>query len=117
MIMLNRKIDKYIHNFYKETSKALLITGARQIGKNYSIRQFGARFKSFVEVNFVEMPQVCDIFWNARNSEDILLRLSALIHAPLLKGETLVFFDEVQLCLAAITKTDTRPLSGGRVWF
>ena len=73
MIMLNRKIDKYIQGFYKETSKALLITGARQIGKNYSIRQFGARFKSFVEVNFVEMPQACDIFRRARNSEDILL--------------------------------------------
>ena len=103
MIMLNRKIDKYIQKFYKETSKALLITGARQIGKTYSIRQFGARFKSFVEVNFVEMPQACDIFRNARNSEDILLRLSALTHAPLLKGETLIFFDEVQLCPEIVT--------------
>ena len=72
MILLNRKIDNYIHNFCKETSKAVLITGARQIGKTYSIRQFGARFKSFVEVNFVEMPQACDIFRRARNSEGIL---------------------------------------------
>ena len=39
--MLKRKIDGYIRNYYKTTRNALLITGARQIGKTYSIRQFG----------------------------------------------------------------------------
>lgn len=53
--MLKRKIDNRIQDFYKTTNKALLVTGARQIGKTYSIRQFGTHFKSFIEVNFVEI--------------------------------------------------------------
>ena len=101
--MLKRKIDKHIQDFYKETRKALLITGARQIGKTYSIRQFGTHFKSFIEVNFVEMPQAVEVFRSAGNSEEILLRLSALTGAPLIKNETLIFFDEVQLCPEIVT--------------
>ena len=54
--MIKRKIDDYIRNYYETNRNALLITGARQIGKTYSIRQFGKTFKSFIEVNFVEMP-------------------------------------------------------------
>ena len=39
--MLKRKIDDYIRNYYETTRNALLVTGARQTGKTYSIRQFG----------------------------------------------------------------------------
>lgn len=55
--MLKRKIDDYIRNYYETTRNALLVTGARQTGKTYSIRQFGKSFKSFVEINFIEMPK------------------------------------------------------------
>ena len=54
--MLKRKIDHYIKRYYETTRNALLITGARQIGKTYSIRQFGKSFKSFVEINFIDNP-------------------------------------------------------------
>lgn len=87
--MLKRKIDKELQDFYKQSKKALLITGARQIGKTYSIRQLGGQFKSFVEINFVEMPQAAEIFRTARSRKDILLRLSALSEKELIKGETL----------------------------
>ena len=50
----------------KLTVTPLLITGARQIGKTYSIRQFGKTFKSFIEVNFVEMPEAVDLFKGAK---------------------------------------------------
>ena len=96
--MLKRKIDAYIRNYYETTRNALLITGARQIGKTYSIRQFGKSFKSFVEINFVEMPEAVELFKDAKSSADILLRLSAITSVPLIKGQTLVFFDEVQQC-------------------
>ena len=96
--MLKRKIDDYITNFYSNTNKALLITGARQIGKTFSIRQFGSRFKSFIEINFVENPDAIGLFKGAKNSDDILLRLSTITTVPLIKGETLIFFDEVQKC-------------------
>ena len=94
--MIKRKIDDYIRNYYETNRNALLITGARQIGKTYSIRQFGKMFKSFIEINFVEMPEAVDLFKGAKSSGDILLRLSAITSVPLIKGETLVFFDEVQ---------------------
>lgn len=96
--MLKRKIDDYITNFYSNTNKALLITGARQIGKTFSIRQFGSRFKSFIEINFVENPDAIGLFKGAKNCDDILLRLSTITTVPLIKGETLIFFDEVQKC-------------------
>ena len=101
--MLKRKIDGYIRNYYKTTRNALLITGARQIGKTYSIRQFGKSFKSFVEINFIETPEAVELFKNAKSSRDILLRLSAITSVPLVKGETLVFFDEVQQCPDIVT--------------
>ena len=79
--MLKRKIDHYIKRYYETTRNALLITGARQIGKTYSIRQFGKSFKSFVEINFIDNPEAVDVF----------------------KGETLIFFDEVQKCPELVT--------------
>lgn len=83
--------DDYIRNYYETTRNALLVTGARQIGKTYSIRQFGKSFKSFVEINFIEMPEAVELFKGAKSSGDMLLRLSALTSVPLIKGETLVF--------------------------
>lgn len=101
--MLKRKIDSYISNYYATTRNALLITGARQIGKTYSIREFGRSFKSFVEINFLENPDAVEIFGNAKNSADILLRLSAITSVPLIKNDTLIFFDEVQACPEIVT--------------
>lgn len=101
--MLKRKIDNYIKEYYESNRNALLITGARQIGKTYSIREFGKTFKSFIEINFVERPEAIAIFNNARGASDLLLRLSMLTNEPLLKGETLIFFDEVQKCPEVVT--------------
>ena len=102
--MLERKISHYIEHFYEVNKGALLLTGARQIGKTYSIRKFAEKhFKSFIEINFVESPEAVEIFSTARNSNDILLRLSAFTDKPLIKGDTLIFFDEVQLCPEIVT--------------
>jgi len=102
-VMLKRKIDSYIRNYFETTRNALLITGARQIGKTYSIRQFGKEFKNFVEINFIEMPEAVELFKGAKSRSDILLRLSTITSVPLVKGETLVFFDEVQQCPDIVT--------------
>ncbi len=101
--MLKRKIDRYIRNYYDTTRNALLITGARQIGKTFSIREFGKSFKSFIEINFVDNPEAVKVFKGAKSSADILLRLSAMTTIPLIKGETLIFFDEVQKCPDIVT--------------
>ena len=47
--------------------------------------------------------EIFEIFSTAKNSNDILLRLSALTDKPLIKGDTLIFFDEVQLCPEIVT--------------
>lgn len=101
--MLNRKIDKYLQEYYKNNRQALLVTGARQTGKTYSIREFGKAFKSFVEINFIENPEAAKAFHDVRNTADLLLRLSAMTNIPLIKGETLIFFDEVQKCPEIVT--------------
>lgn len=101
--MLCRKIDKYIDDFYKTSKNALLLTGARQTGKTYSARILGKKYKNFVEINFVEHPEMVEIFKDVISADDILLRLSALSTSDLVAGETLIFFDEVQKCDNLIT--------------
>ncbi|MCI1741570.1 MAG: AAA family ATPase [Prevotella sp.] len=102
--MIERKIDSYIEHYYRHTDKALLVDGARQVGKTYSIRRFGhSNFKSFIEINFVNMPEAVSIFKNAASGDDLLLRLSAFTDQPLIKGKTLIFFDEVQKCPEIVT--------------
>lgn len=102
--MLKRKIDSYLEQFYTRTNKALLVTGARQTGKSFSIRQYGtAHYENFVEINFIEQPGAAEILKGAKNSQDILVRLSLLTSTPLVAGKTLVFFDEVQECPEMVT--------------
>lgn len=102
--MLKRKIDKYLIDFYNKTEKALLVTGARQTGKSFSIRHFGERhFPHFVEINFINQPDAVNAMKGATSSQDILMRLSLLTDTPLVKGQTLVFFDEVQECPEIVT--------------
>lgn len=101
--MLKRKIDNYLREYYRKSSNALLITGARQVGKTYSIREFGKTFKSFIEINFIENTDAIGLFKDAKGSTDVLMRLSAITNSPLIKGETLIFFDEVQECPDIVT--------------
>jgi predicted AAA+ superfamily ATPase len=51
----------------------------------------------------VETPEAVEIFSNAKGSADILLRLSVFTDKPLVVGETLIFFDEVQKCPEIVT--------------
>ncbi len=102
--MIQRKIDTFLNNFFKNTNKALLVTGARQIGKTYSIREAGKRiFDQFIEINFVTSPEAAGIFNGAKDAGEILLRLSAFANKPLVKGKTLIFLDEVQVCPDVVT--------------
>ncbi len=103
--MLARRIDKELERFYKtEEKKALLITGARQVGKTYSIREFGkAHYENFVEINFLENKTAQTLFENATDSKDLLIRLSAVIGEQMVPGKTLIFFDEIQAAKEIVT--------------
>ena len=102
--MIKRKIDSWLEHFFTNYKKALLITGARQIGKTFSIRRFGREhFKQFVEINFIENPNLIKIFSKATDRQDLLLRLSTITKQKLIPRDTLIFFDEVQECPDIIT--------------
>lgn len=94
-----------IRDFLKSDRKeALMVTGARQVGKTYIIRECAKEiYKNIVEINFVENQQAVKLFENITGSKDILLRLSALTDVPMIPGETLIFFDEVQECPEIVT--------------
>lgn len=101
--MIERKVEQRLERFRQE-DKALLITGARQVGKTFIIREFGKQaYQSFIEINFLEDKTAASLFENARDSRDLLLRLSAIADKPLIPGQTLIFFDEVQECPEIVT--------------
>lgn len=103
--MLYRKNEDKIRAFLTgKSNMALLVTGARQTGKTFSIRKVGKEcFRNFVEINFINQPEMLDIFSGFKSAADILLKLSALFGDKLVKGKTLIFFDEVQECKEIVT--------------
>ncbi len=101
--MLTRTVDRILIDHFKIYKTALLIEGARQIGKTFSIRQFGKKFKTYIEINFIEQPEAISLFKDLSNTKDLLARLSLFTKQKLIKRDTLIFFDEVQICPEVIT--------------
>lgn len=102
--MITRKADELIRNFMLNDRRALLVTGARQVGKTFSIRKVGKEcFENVVEINFIEQPDAIELFREQKGAKDLLLRLSAFTKKPLIPGRTLIFFDEVQECKEMVT--------------
>ena len=102
--MIKRKKENEMQNYLLNNKRALLVTGARQVGKTFTIRKVGkACFEHFVEVNFVERPEALKLFEEAEGTQDLLLRLSAFTNRKLVPGKTLIFFDEVQECKEMVT--------------
>jgi len=100
-----RKIEKKLLA-WKESNhkKALLITGARQIGKTYIIREFSKKhYENFVEINFITQPSACAIFDGDLDAKTVLMNLSAFLRDELVPKKTLIFFDEIQECPNART--------------
>lgn len=101
--MLTRTVDRILIDHFKISKTALLIEGARQIGKTFSIRQFGKKFKTYIEINFIEQPEAISLFKDLSNTKALLARLSLFTKQKLIKRDTLIFFDEVQICPEVIT--------------
>jgi predicted AAA+ superfamily ATPase len=82
--------------------KPLLLRGARQVGKTFSARILGKKFKSFVEINFEKHKDATQIFSRDLDTERILGELSVLSGQKIIPGETLLFLDEIQECPDAV---------------
>ena len=102
--MIKRNLTTWLNEFYSSHRQAVLLTGARQTGKTFAIRILGKnRFKSFVEINFLENPDAKRIFEGVQSATEIINRISVFTSQPLVKGNTLIFFDEVQECPECVT--------------
>lgn len=99
-----RLVDKYLNSWKVEsTRKPLILRGARQVGKSSAVRQLASSFQHFVEVNFEENPNLKVLFTEDLNPQRIIEHLSIFIGKPIIPGNTLLFFDEVQACPAAVS--------------
>lgn len=103
--MLKRKIISQLTGWKEESvNKALLIKGARQVGKTTIVRQFArSHYENFIEINFEQMPMAKQAFEGNLDARTILINLSAMGFGPLEPGKTLIFFDEIQSCPKART--------------
>lgn len=102
--MITRKVDELIRHFILNDRRALLVTGARQVGKTYAIRKASKEcFENVVEINFIEQPDAIALFSELKGAKDLLLRISAFSKKTLIPGKTLIFFDEVQECKEMVT--------------
>ncbi|KPA11862.1 AAA ATPase [Candidatus Magnetomorum sp. HK-1] len=100
---MKRLVDEELLKWKKESPrKVLLIRGARQVGKTYSVRNLGKEFISFLEVNFEEEPEVKSFFERSLNPHVIIEKLSIYFGSQIIPGETLLFFDEIQSSLNAL---------------
>ena len=100
-----RKIDIILQEWAKESDrKPLLLRGARQVGKSSAVRNLGKLFKSYVEVNFDDVKEVHVIFEKYVSPQEICEQLSLFYKKEIVAGETLVFFDEIQSCPAALAR-------------
>jgi predicted AAA+ superfamily ATPase len=82
--------------------KPLIVRGARQVGKTYTIEKFGKGFfENYLRVN-PEQDESLRIIFKSRNPQLIASELSALYGVPVIEGKTLLFIDEIQILPEAI---------------
>lgn len=101
---IERKIDIELLEWKDATSKKpLLIRGARQVGKSTAIRNLSKHFDYFIEINFDEQQLYQNLFANTSDVHDLLEQLAIITQTEIIEGRTLVFLDEIQACLPAIS--------------
>ena len=102
--MIRRDAEKQINDWIDNGKDALLITGARQIGKTYLIRNcLKEKNIPYIELNFIENSEYIELFSKSFSSKDIIMRLSLIGGEKLIPGKTVIFLDEVQECKELIT--------------
>lgn len=101
--IMKRIIDQELTNWKQSSNrKSLLLRGARQVGKTFSVRQLGKSYTDFYEINFEKRPDLHVVFEKNLDPVRILRDLSIDRGLPIRPGETLLFFDEIQVCPQAL---------------
>jgi predicted AAA+ superfamily ATPase len=103
---IKRQIDNNLQDWKHSVSrKPLLLRGARQVGKSSSVREFGKQFEYYLEINFEkkEHQDVAKIFERSSSPKRVVDELYAMFGVPITPGKTLLFLDEIQMCVSAIS--------------
>ena len=95
--MLKRKIEREIGHWLDNSKKALIIYGARQVGKTYIIRSvLEERGADYAEFNLIRDKGVLEILRGFTSVDDLILKLSLFSEKPLIPHKSFLFFDEIQ---------------------
>ena len=83
--MLRRKAEAALEDWFQtRNGRALLVTGARQVGKTYLVREFArSHWDNVVEINFYENTEARAAVETATNSRELFMRLTAYANAPM----------------------------------
>ncbi len=100
-----RKIMDFLEAWkVSEHRKPLILQGARQVGKTYSILEFGRTcYENVAYLNFETNPRLNETFDENISPGYLIPILSHMAGQTIVKGRTLIVFDEVQLCERALT--------------
>lgn len=100
-----RKIMKYLEEWKKSPHrKPLILQGARQVGKTYSVLEFGRNhYENVAYFNFESNPKLADTFAESISPDYLIPILSHIAGQTIIKEKTLIIFDEVQMCERALT--------------
>lgn len=104
--MMKRKIEEKLLAWKNKTSNrlALIVNGARQVGKTYILRKFGAeQFKNVVYINLETNLAIASYFTDNITPERLLRYLEVSTGERIVPGETLIILDEIQSCERALT--------------
>lgn len=103
--MIERKAEKRINSWIENPKRAMLVTGARQVGKTFLIRNCLINSGSdFVEINLLQNEQYIKALNQSNTIDDLKLNFSALLNRSFTDGKTILFIDEVQECKEIVTK-------------
>lgn len=96
-------LEKLVHWKEDVNRKPLILKGARQVGKTWLMQEFGRRhYQNTVYYNFDEEDELKSIFESNKNPKRIIELLSMISSEKILPGDTLILFDEIQECPAAL---------------
>ena len=100
-----RKITDYLEEWKNSKyRKPLILQGARQVGKTYSILEFGrTHYDNVAYFNFETNPKLNETFEENISPDYLLPILSHIAGQTIVSEKTLIVFDEVQLCERALT--------------
>lgn len=100
-----RKIIHYLETWKEsEHRKPLILQGARQVGKTYSILEFGRKhYDNVAYFNFETNPKLNETFEENISPGYLIPILSHIAGQSIVREKTLIVFDEVQLCERALT--------------